>query len=139
MPEASNPSNSRDESQPMDVQEEQQPAAAHSTSTTSCSSSGSSLTLHVAARNGLVAEVAAMILAGASTEVYDEQGATPLLWAAQQGHHEVGRLQDCSRHGCTGGECARIHRAAAAVCHILTCCELLCSTHERPCSNAFSA
>jgi hypothetical protein len=124
MPEASNPSTSRDESQPMDLQEEQQPAAADSTS--SSSSSSSSFTLHQAARNGLVAEVAAMIAAGASTEVYDEQGATPLLWAAQQGHHEVRHLLVllftswlhwwlCER--------ARIHRAAAAVRHILSCIE----------------
>jgi hypothetical protein len=76
----------------MELQEDQQAAAAAagSTSTTtsgSCSSSG--FALHEAARNGAVAEVAAMLAAGASTEVYDEQGATPLLWAAQQGHHEV--------------------------------------------------
>jgi ankyrin repeat protein len=74
----------------MEVQEEQQPAAADSTST----SSSSTFKLHLAARSGLVAEVAAMLAAGASTEVYDEQGATPLLWAAQQGRHEVRCMQD---------------------------------------------
>lgn len=47
--------------------------------------------LHDAARMGLTAEMEALLAAGAPTEVYDEQGATPLLWASQQGHHEVGQ------------------------------------------------
>lgn len=45
--------------------------------------------LHHAARDGKVAAVQRLIAAGADTEKQDHQGATPLLWAAQQGHEKV--------------------------------------------------